>query len=142
MSRSSCSRERALAEPTAALASVLAISLGIAAYATVLGGVGASGSPAADPALERAADAVTVGGVADPDRLPGALAAAAGVESDDAGVTVSLSAGGRNWSAGSPPATLERDGAAEPVTSATRRLGVALGPGRVRPGRLRVRVWR
>jgi hypothetical protein len=137
MSRSSSSRDRAFAEPTVALAAVLALSLGVAAYANVLDGVGESTSvPTARPALERAHDAVTVGGVADPRRLDGA-AAAAGV---DRRANVTLAVAGRHWSAGD--ATPEPRAGDIDRATATRRLGVALAPGRVRPGQLRVTVWR
>lgn len=135
MSRSSCTAERAQADPLVALAAVLALSLGLSAYLVVLDGVDSPASPTAGPTLERVRDAVTVGGVADPDRLIDAGRAA---RADERGVTVTLTAAGREWSAGdTPPST-------DPVAvgEATARLGVALAPGRVRPGTLRVMVWR
>ncbi|SHH51506.1 DUF7285 family protein [Halobaculum gomorrense] len=137
MSRSSSSRDRAFAEPTVALAAVLALSLGVAAYAIVLDGVGGSRStPSARPALERVHEAVTVGGVADPGRLGGGAATAG----TNRRMNVTLAVAGRRWSAGdaTPESVADGDGRA----TATRRVGVALAPGRIRPGRLRVTVWR
>lgn len=134
MSRSSSSRERrerGLAEPTVALAAVIALSFGLSAYALVLDGVAVGGEPAASPTLERVHERVTAGGVADPERVSALDTDALG---DGPTVNVTLSVAGREWSAGTtPPADR---------TTATRRVGVALAPGRVRPGRLRVRVWR
>ena len=137
MSRSSSSRERRRAptEPLVALAAVLAISLGLSAFAVVLGGVGDPSAPAAGPALELVRDRVSVGGVADPDRLAGAVAETATPERH---VNATLAAGGERWTAGEPsPAS-----PSIAVDTAERRMGVALGPGRVRPGELRVSVWR
>ena len=81
--------------------------------------------------LARVHGAVTSGGVAVPDRL-----AAAGTERPPGyQVHATLSAAGRTWRVGSPPPA-DADPAAR-----SRRVGVALGPGRIRPGRLRVEVW-
>ncbi|QZP37614.1 DUF7285 family protein [Halobaculum magnesiiphilum] len=136
MSRSSSSRERAFAEPTVALAAVLALSFGIAAYTVVLGGVG-DRRPTAEPTLERVHDEITVGGVADPERFDRAGAV---IARTDTRANATLRVAGRRWRVG--PAVPERATAAANRATASRRVGVALAPGRVRPGRLRVTVWR
>ncbi|WP_435064103.1 DUF7285 family protein [Halobaculum sp. EA56] len=133
MSRSSSSRERGQAEPTVALAAVLALSFGLAAYAAVLGGVDAVTGPSAGPTLERVHEGVTVGGVADPDRLADATERAG---ADALEMNATLTAAGRRWSAGESPPTGGAGG------TASRATGVALAPGRVRPGTLSVTVWR
>lgn len=132
-------RERGQAEPTVALAAVLALSLGLSAYAVVLDGVrtdgaGAVGAPDASATLERIADAVAVGGVAAPARLAEATGDA---RTDAAGVNVTLDAAGRRWSVGG-----RLPGPESTTIRASRRLAVELAPGRVRPGSLTVRAWR
>ncbi|WP_348611056.1 DUF7285 family protein [Halobaculum rarum] len=135
MSRSSSSRERGFAEPTVALAAVLALSLGVAAYTVVLGGVGER-QPTAEPTLERVHDAITVGGVADPGRLDRVRSVTVRT---DGHANVTLRVAGRHWRVG--PAPPEPPETVSNRATATRRVGVALAPGRVRPGRLRVTVW-
>jgi len=136
MSRSSSSCDRGFAEPTVALAAVLALSLGVGAYAVVLTGVD-DRRPTAEPTLERVHDAITVGGVADAGRLDRVRSV---IARTDGNASVVLTAAGRRWRVGG---TAPRS--SDPVsvqTTATRRVGVELDPGRVRPGRLRVTVWR
>ncbi|QZX99727.1 DUF7285 family protein [Halobaculum rubrum] len=135
MSRSFWSRERAFAEPTVALAAVLALSLGVAAYTVVLGGVDER-EPTAEPTLERVHDAISVGGVADPGRLDRVRSVIAGT---DGNASVTLTVAGRHWRAGD--AVPKSSAPASTRATATHRVGVALAPGRVRPGRLRVTVW-
>ena len=149
MSRSSSSRERherGLAEPSVALAAVLALSLGVSAYALVLDGVATGGSgPAAAPVLERVHGTVTVGGVVDPGRVS---TLETNTLADGGSVNVTLSVAGRQWTAGPTPPAPRTDGTDPGVATSTdrataaRRVGVALAPGRVRPGELCVRVWR
>lgn len=135
MSHSSSSSDRGAVEATVALAAVLAFSLGLSAYTTVLVDGGGS-SLTAEPTLERVSDAVTVAGVADPARLAEATEAAA---SGPTLANATLTAGGQRWQAGpAVPATASQSESA----LAVRRIGVELRPGRVRPGRLRVVVWR
>lgn len=136
MSRSSSSRDRAFAEPTVALAAVLALSLGVAAYTVVLSGVDDRG-PTAEQTLERVHDAITVGGVADAGRLDRVRPV---IGRTDGNASVTLTVAGRRWRVGDTAPQ-----PSDPVSvraTATRRVGVALDPGRVRPGRLRVTVWR
>jgi hypothetical protein len=95
-----------MAEPTVALAAVLALSFGLAAYAAVLGGVETVASLSAGPTLERIHEAVTVGGVADPERLAGATRRA---DSGGGGVNATLTAAGRRWTAGRRGALLRHD---------------------------------
>jgi uncharacterized protein (DUF3084 family) len=83
--------------------------------------------------LSRAHTAVTSGGVAVPARLANATSAVP----PEYDLRVTLSAAGRSWRAGDQPPS---DPAA--VAADDRRVGVAVGPGRIRPGRLRVEVWR
>lgn len=137
MSRSSSSRNRSRGqtEPLVALAAVLAVSLGLSAYVVVLDGVADPSGPDAGPTLDRVHDRVTVGGVADPDRLADAVR---GSRSDGSHVNATLTAADERWSAGGRPS----DSSTADLDIAQRRLGVALSPGRVRPGTLRVRVWR
>jgi len=136
MSRSSSSRERGFAEPTVALAAVLALSLGVAAYTVVLDGA-VDRQPTAEPTLERVHDAITVGGVADPGRIDRVRS----VTDRTAGhVNATLTVAGRRWRVGT--AVPGPSGTVSNRATATRRVGVALAPGRVRPGRLRVTVWR
>ncbi|MFC7098453.1 DUF7285 family protein [Halobaculum marinum] len=142
MSRSSSSRERGLAEPSAALAAVLAVSVGLSAYALVLDGAATGGGPAAEPLLERVHDRTTVGGVADPDRF---VTVGGGALTGEAHANATLAVAGRRWSVGAtPPDRADGGGPTGAVDRAVaaRRVGVALGPGRVRPGELRVVVWR
>ncbi|MFC7136674.1 hypothetical protein ACFQRB_09530 [Halobaculum litoreum] len=83
---------------------------------------------------------MTVAGVVSPDRL---LALDAAALRDAARANVTVSAGGDRWTVGPPrpsaPGTSDRS--LSGVARSERRVGVALGPGRVRPGRLAVTVW-
>ncbi|MFB6108842.1 MAG: hypothetical protein ABEJ82_08395 [Haloplanus sp.] len=130
MSRSSA--RRAQAEPTAALVVFLAVCAGVTAYATALdAAVPPVDRDVAAPTLDRVVDALSTGGVADPNRTARALGAApAGYR-----LNVTVAAAGRRWRAGpTPPDATTGD-------HAVRRTSVRLGPGRVRPGRVRVEVW-
>lgn len=116
----------------AGLVAVLAVCLGLSLYAGVLDAAfpGGTDSTPARAAADRAADLARVGGVVRPGRLHRTLAAAPSGHR----FNVTLRAADRGWSAG--PATPDR------ATTATRRVSVRLVPGRVRPGRLRVALWR
>ena len=131
MSRSSA---RGQVEPVAALAVLLAVSSAVSAYAVALDDVGAERRDErelAGPTLDRVTDVLVTGGIADPTRT--ARAHRAGP--DGYRVNVTVAAAGRRWHVGgtpSPGATTD---------AASRSVGVRLGPGRVRPGRVRVEVW-
>lgn len=129
MSRSSTRRGQV--EPTAALVALFAVCAGVTLYATALDG--ALPSPDRDragPTLSRIHDSLEHAGVVRPD----ALAAARATAPDRYRVNVSLAADGRRWTAGPAPPR-EAD-------AARRRVSVRTGPGRIRPGWLRVEVWR
>jgi len=125
------SSDRAAVEPVAALVALLAVGVGLATYAVVL----ADARPdherdLAEPTLERVHEAVVVAGVADPDRLDAARRRAP----DGYRVAVVLETGDREWRSGArPPPTAD---------AAARRVSVRVNDGDVRPGRLRVTVWR
>ena len=123
---------RGQVEPLAALAAVLAVSAGLVIYADTL-------EDAVTPAPERETPEVVLDGVeraleetgvADPARLESAMAA---LPSGWHG-NLTLRAGGREWSRGpTPPSGADR---------ATARVSVRVAPTKVRPGQLRVVVWR
>jgi hypothetical protein len=136
MSRSS---GRGQVDPPAALAAVLVVTAGLALYAGVaadfLDALGAgqereTGRRLATQAADRVADTARVDGAVRPARL------AAGVADGPAGYHVNATLWTRagRWTAGpAPPARAHR---------AERRVAAHLGPGRVRPAVLQVRVWR
>ena len=132
MSRS-WATDRALVEPTAALAAVFAVCAATVLYAGVLGdAVPASDRELGDPTLTRVHDATRDGGVVRPARLP---------KASDAGprghrLNVTLRAGGERWYAG--PATPTKE---ERIDRASRVVSVRFGPGNVTAGRLAVAVW-
>ncbi|MFB6072325.1 MAG: hypothetical protein ABEJ88_05080 [Halobacterium sp.] len=131
MSRSSA--RRAQVEPLPALVGVLAVCLAVGAYAAVSAGVlsGSGGGPPADAVLADAVDAATPRGssVVAPRTATTRGILPAGYEA-----AVTVTAGDREWTAGSsdPP-----PGAAAASTLAP----VRVAPGRVRPGRVTVEVW-
>ncbi|MFC7226049.1 hypothetical protein N0B31_01435 [Salinirubellus salinus] len=136
MSRSSA---RGQVAPEVALAAVFVVTAGLALYAgvaaDVLDALGAgrereAGQRLAAQTADRVADTARVDGAVRPARL------AAGVADGPAGYRVNatlLTRAGR-WTAGpAPPARAHL---------AERRVATYLGPGRVRPAVLRVRMWR
>ncbi|WP_135851650.1 DUF7285 family protein [Halorussus salinus] len=122
--------ERAQVEPLAALAAVFAVGVALSAYAGLLGDViPTPDRNLADPAVERAARAISETGVADPQSL------AAGLRAGPAGyrVNLTLRTADESWQAGPTP---------PPSADAARRaVSVRVAPGSVRPGRLRAEVW-
>ncbi|MFB6140293.1 MAG: hypothetical protein ABEJ26_07640 [Halosimplex sp.] len=118
-------------EPLAALVAVLVVALALALYAGAFEAnlPGPLDRDRAEAAADRIERAVTAGGVARPGRLTAAL------DRGPSGyrVNATLTVGDRT----------ERAGPAAPATAdaASRRVGVRLEPGRIRPGRLEVRVW-
>lgn len=122
--------DRGAVEPLAALAGVLVVGLLLSTYA-----VGVERTlpterdrDLATSTLAAADDRVTRNGLARPDRLDAEGLAPSGYR-----VRVVLRAAGSKWADGDdPPAD---------AATATRQVSVRVGPGRVRPGRLRVEVW-
>ncbi|WP_224269891.1 DUF7285 family protein [Haloprofundus salinisoli] len=144
MLRSSAREEkgarRAQAESTTALVAVFVIVVALSLYAVVFDGVKPTETRAlADPMLERVSGELTDDGVADPTALDDTRDAAP----DGYSLNVSLAVGEHRWTVG-PPVPTERTHPARErsLDGATRRLSVRLRPGVVRPGRLRVAVWR
>ena len=123
-------------EPTAALAAVLAVCVGLSVYAGVAEDVVSAETLAAGPdatarqTADAVADAARSSGSVIPGRLDGAL---------DAGpsghrVNATLRTADRRWTAG--PAPPDR------ATSARIRVTARVGPADVDPATLRVEVWR
>ena len=126
------SERRGQIEPLAAIAAVVLVGAGLAVYAGVLGDVAVDGGgdrAVAETALDSVARTVECSGVVEPDQL-GAVG-----DRGPAGYTLNatLETPGRRWHVG-PVAT----GSA---TNASERVSVHVDTGRVRPGRLVVRVW-
>lgn len=149
MPPSSVREGRAQTEPLAALAAVAVVAVALALYAGAFEAAlpeSADRSLASD-AADRVERALTAGGVVRPVRFPGPRDPLSqgpvrttsprlnttSVGPDGYHVNATLAAGGRSWSAG--PA------APDAADVARRRVSVRLGPGRVRPGSLEVRVW-
>jgi hypothetical protein len=121
---------RGQVEPTAALACVFAVGVGLSLYGAILGdALPTADRDLAEPTLRRVADELCVGGIASPDRLHDARRAGP----SGYALNVSVRVGGRRWAVGPiPPPRADE---------AARRVSVRIGPGRVRPGALRVEVW-
>lgn len=130
MSRSSVRKGQV--EPTAALVALLAVCAGVTTYATALGAaVPPVDRDVARPTLDRVVDSLSTGGVVHPTRAGRAKR----VGPSGYRLNVSVAAAGRRWTAGpTPPEAGRTDAAARPTS-------VRLGPGRIRPGRVRVEVW-
>ena len=129
--REPAGRRRGQTEPLAALVALFAVCAGVNLYATVLGGsVPVADRDLSDPTLERICDTASRAGAVSPELLSTAVDAGP----DGRRVNATLSAGSRQWSAGpTPPERADRT---------SRTVSVRLGPGRIAPGRLSVRVWR
>lgn len=121
---------RAQVEPLAALVAVFAVGVALAAYAGVLDdALPTPDRNLAEPTVDRAARAAGPAGVANPESLAAGLRAAP----DGYAVNLTLSTAGRTWRAGpTPPARAD---------AADLAVSVRIGPGRLRPGRLRAEVW-
>lgn len=129
MSRSSA---RGQVEPVAALVVLVAVCAAVSTYAAALdGAIGSEERSIAPPTLDRVVDTLASGGVADPVRTDRARGAGpAGYR-----LNVTVGAAGHRWHAGPvPPGTVDTE-------TATRRIGVRIGPARIRPGRVGVEVW-
>jgi|AntDeeMetagen192_2_1112575.scaffolds.fasta_scaffold07302_2 hypothetical protein len=122
---------RGQTEPLAALVAVVAVGLGLSLYVGVLDAELAPSSErnVAASAIERVEDAVAPSAVAHPDRIDDAQAAGpVGYRTN-----VTLTTADQRWRSG--PSVPEN------ADSARKRLGVRIGPSRIRAGTLRVRVW-
>jgi hypothetical protein len=122
------SADRGYVEPVAALGAVFAVSVGLALYAGTL--------PAVAPTETRQTASVVLDAVIGETETLGVLRpraldhrhAAAGVSTN-----VTLATSERRWARGdTPPPRADRS---------SRRVSVRVGPGSVRPGRIRVAVW-
>ncbi|RLM67437.1 hypothetical protein DVK05_11980 [Halorubrum sp. Atlit-8R] len=129
---------RAAVEPIAALVAVIVVGLALGLYA----GAFADAAPGEDrtsaaAALDRVEDAVTVGGVVEPERLRQA-------EAPGTATAIELEADGERWSAASGPEAPGPPGVRSPeaVAVAERRVTVRVAPGRNVRGTLRAVVWR
>lgn len=121
---------RGQTEPIAAIVAVLAVGIGLTAYAGALDDtLPSSERNVAEPTSFRVDAAISSGGVVDPSALPEGLRAGP----DGYGVRLTLTVDGRTWQEGprAPPG----------ADAVTRIVTVRVGPGVVRPGRLRVEVW-
>ncbi|WP_382209916.1 DUF7285 family protein [Halorussus caseinilyticus] len=114
----------------AALVAVFAVGVALTTYAGVLDAtIPTPDRNLADPTVERAERTLGDPGVADPQALAAGLRA--GPDGYDLNLT--LEATGRTWHAGpTPPPNAD---------TAALAVSVRLGPGRMRPGRLRAEVW-
>lgn len=123
------SSARAYVEPIAALAAVFALGLGLTLYAGALDDRRTDGDRrTAATVLDAVLGDATELGVVSPGRLRRADVPAGW----SANLTVVTPAG--RWTYGDPPPPgAER---------AERRVSISVAPGEVRPGRLRVAVWR
>jgi hypothetical protein len=123
--------DRAQVEPLAALVAVFAVGAALTAYAGVLDAtIPSPDRNVAGPTVERVERAVgDETGVVTPSALTEGLRAGP----DGYALNLTLRWAGRTWHAGpTPPPTAD---AAEVATS------IRVGPGQIRPGRLRAEVW-
>jgi len=127
---------RAQVEPTAALAAVFAVCVGLSIYAGVAGDAvtDRSLSPGPDVTARQTADAVADAARSSGVVLPGRLAGALDAGPSGRRVNATLSTADRRWTAGPTP----RAGA----TTARIRVSARAGPADVDPATLRVEVWR
>jgi hypothetical protein len=133
MSRSSAterSADRAAVEPLVALSAVLVLGVTLSVYAVGVERAlpGSDDRALAGPTLEAATDQLTRNGLVRPTRLDASAVAPPGHE-----LRVELRVDGQSWTDGPP--------APRSARTATRQVSVRVGPGQVRPGRLRVEVW-
>jgi len=127
------SGRRGQVEPLAAIVAVVAVGAGLTVYAGALDGhlPGTGQQNVAGPALDRLVDTATDSGSVDPRELGAARTDAV---PDGYRLNATLTTGEQQWEIGpNAPASAQ---------AATEQVSVRLAPGRVRPGRLTVRVWR
>lgn len=127
---------RGQVEPTAALAAVFAVCVGLSLYAGVVGDAVSNGSLSVGPdrtgrqAADAVADTARSSGVVVPGKLAGALDAGPSGQR----LNATLRTADRRWTAGpTPPAR---------ATTARLRVSVRVAPADVDPATLRVAVWR
>ncbi|MFD1586942.1 hypothetical protein ACFR9U_08100 [Halorientalis brevis] len=126
------SERRAQVEPLAAIVAVFAVGAGLTIYAGVLDDElpGQDRQHVAGPTADRLTAAIQHGGVVEPGRLSRRSTAAP----DGYTLNATVSTATSRWHAGpTPPARAQ---------TAREQVSVRVAPGRVRPGRLTVRVWR
>jgi hypothetical protein len=123
---------RGQVEPTAALVVLLAVTAAVSTYAVTLhGATPVDGRDVAAPTLDRVLERLAVGGVVEPSRTRRAH----GAGPPRYRLNLTVAAAGHRWDAGpTPPTGTHTDTASRPI-------GVSLGPGRIRSGRVRVEVW-
>lgn len=120
---------RGYVEPIAAIAAIFAVGVGLTLYSGVLAGtLDPSDRTVAETALDDLRYGASERGVLDPVQVL-LWEGPAGWSSN---VTLATEAG--RWTRGPTPP--------EDAVRTTRRVGVRLGPSRIRPGRLTVVVWR
>lgn len=137
--------DRAQVEPVAALVAVFAVGTALSVYAGVLDStLQTPDRNLAEPTVEQAEHAVADVGVLNPEALPTGLRAGP----DGYQVNLTLDAAGQTWHAGPtpPPSADTADSAdsadsADTADTADLAVSVQVGPGRIRPGRLRAEVW-
>jgi hypothetical protein len=123
------SSARGYVEPIAALAAVFAVAVGLTLYAgTLQSATDRDGRAVATTVLESLSQEGATLGVIRPNRLRLAPVPAGW----SANLTLVSPAG--RWTAGGVPP--------DDARRASKRVAVRLDPGRVRPGRLRVAIWR
>lgn len=123
---------RGQVEPLAALVAVAAVCIGLGIYAGALDTALTAnhGRATVETVADNALRAVAPSGVATPTRLGDALDAAP----DGYRLNATLLTGDRRWSVGPVPPTRHR--------TTDRPTGLRVAPGDVRPGTLRVALWR
>ncbi len=129
------SPDRAQTEPIAAIVAVFAVCLGLLLYTGILGSAMPSSERTLAPTTLSAVQGnVASNGIVRPDRLgDGASATPDGYR-----LNVTLSTGAQKWYEGPTP---PRNPAAD-TDAATATVSVRIAPGDVRPGTVRVVVWK
>lgn len=125
------SARRGLVEPLVALAAVFVLGMALMVYGGVVGGLALPSEPDRSAAIEwaRVEHALRTGGIITPRRFANIPPAPSGISR-----RITITAGKHRWSRGpeGPPR----------ADVHSRQIPVRVAPGTVRPGRLRVEVWR
>ncbi|ODR83217.1 hypothetical protein BG842_13055 [Haladaptatus sp. W1] len=125
---------RAQTEPVAAIVAVFAVCFGLLAYTGVLGDAMPRSERTLGPTtLPSVRDAASSNGILIPTHLTESSATPDGYRCN-----VTLTVGKREWHDGPTPPS----NAKVPSSSAATTVSVRIAPGDVRPGRLRVVVWK
>jgi hypothetical protein len=127
------SGRRGQIEPLAAIVAVFAVGAGLTVYAGVLDGTLPDGDrqQVAGPTLDHLESSMGESGIVEPEVLPDAQTATA---PEGYHLNATLETTESRWQTG--PAPPQR------AQQASERVSVRVEPGRVRPGRLTVQVWR